>query len=132
MTAGEDLACTLPGLFCALVPLAPNPHIEMQSQLVCLRQVRLLVADVGGVENIVAAMRAHQHQEHVQCAGCLALVRAVSDPIAYALLSAAQAFTGFFCLNNAVWNLACQGRAVQVEAQGLHARCRDSTVRVQS
>ncbi|KAK9845291.1 hypothetical protein WJX81_002548 [Elliptochloris bilobata] len=40
-------------------------------------EVRLLVADVGGVESVVRAMRAHQHQEHVQCAGCLALMSLV-------------------------------------------------------
>ena len=57
----------------------------VQSKRVCPRQVRLLVADVGGVENIVAAMRAHQHQEHVQCAGCLALVCAPPRAHAHAL-----------------------------------------------
>ena len=75
------------------------------------------MADVGGVENIVAAMRAHQHQEHVQCAGCLALVRAALDALARARpccrqLKPAQALI-------ALWVLAYQGRAVQVEAQGL-------------
>ncbi len=41
------------------------------------RQVRVLVMEADGVEGVVAAMRAHGGQEHVQCAGCLALMALV-------------------------------------------------------
>ena len=80
---GNIVAGSTRSMFNVLPACGKCTH-EVQLELECLRQVRLLVADVGGVEHIVAAMRAHQHQEHVQCAGCLALVRAALHALACA------------------------------------------------